>query len=206
MPEEVTLVQGTWGGKFVDPAGPFCAMLASKGLTLSLPPFVWSGDVSGVPNFTSNQKHSDWLAGGASFAYRVALIRSLRPLARILVITHSYGGCIPAYACAEFGVTIDRLVTVSCPPRADMEPVWTKARPRIGYWLNMCDRKAPMIERVAQWFDGHVDWKPKIGQHQADRNQLFDDVGHSGLFEGKHYEKWGDAIVALLEPLAPVHP
>jgi pimeloyl-ACP methyl ester carboxylesterase len=175
----VVLVHGTWSGRWTDPETPFRYKLSRSGFRVVEPLFGWSGDISGIPSLTASQKHSDWKAGGASLADHLRY-RLPRPLRRY-VIAHSWGGAVAAYCAADHDVFIDRLITIATPPRKDLEPVWSRAKARVGYWLNVCDEKAPVIERLAQMFDGHWDWTPKVGQDQADTNITKPGIGHSRI-------------------------
>lgn len=183
----VVLVHGTWDSHWTAPASGFRAMLEREGFEVAVPPFEWSGDVNGIPSLTNARKHSDWRAGGFCLALYLARL----PYEDCNLITHSYGGALAAYAAADYGARIRRLITVACPPRADLEPVWTRAKPDIGYWLNVCDTKAAFIERLAQLWDGHWDWRPKVGQKQADNNIAIPKVGHTGILDDpKHIGRW----------------
>lgn len=179
----VVLIEGTWGGTWAQDRAPFRQLLAREGFEVSLPPFEWSGDVSGIPSLTSNGKHSDWRAGGASLWYYLKSI----PFEQRNLIAHSYGGNVVAYCAGAHQMPIRRLITVGTPPRSDMDPLWVLAKRSIGYWLHVCDTRSAFIERIAQAFDGNWDWKAKVGQRLADQTAKYPGIGHSGILSDPRY-------------------
>jgi hypothetical protein len=192
----VVLVHGTGRGTWAEPDRPFRALLHDAGLRVIEPPFEWSGDLSGIPSFTGTQKHSDWRAGGFALAL---YLRSL-PYEDRNVIAHSHGGQCAAYAAARWGrlAPIRRLVTVSTPVRSDMEPVWTDAKPSVGFWLHVASKETDWTARFGQLFDGHIGWKSR--QKQANVNAIIPKFGHShGLMDPELVQGWKD--FALLEYL-----
>jgi pimeloyl-ACP methyl ester carboxylesterase len=91
------------------PESPFAAWLRQRGLTPARPkPFVWSGDLQGVPLFGAGK---DWQAGAAALDYYLCSLPHPP-----LVIAHSHGGAV-ALLCAAGGRRIEALVTVGTPVR-----------------------------------------------------------------------------------------
>lgn len=174
-PVNVVLVEGTWHGAWAQPETPFRYALSRAGFQVSMPPFEWSGDISGIPSLTASRKHSDWKAGGAALAY---YLRNL-PYEDRNIIAHSHGGQVVAYCAARHQVPIRRVVTVSTPTRRDMAPVWADAVPLIGYWAHVASKDGDWFARLGQAFDGHFGWERK--QSQADVNVLVPGVGHTGI-------------------------
>lgn len=174
----VCLIHGTWGAKWAEPNSPFRQMLCKNRLFI-LPAFEWSGDISGVPSLTANGKHSDWRAGGAALSYFLKDI----PYNNRNVIAHSHGGQCVAYAAAFKNTPIRRLITVSTPPREDMDTVWDAAKPNIGYHVHVASTKGDWMVRFGQMFDKHLDswfgWDATMPS--ADQNVIIPGIGHSGI-------------------------
>lgn len=183
----VVLVHGTWGAAWSAEGSPFRQMLDAQGFRVILPPFEWSGDVSGIPSFTGSAKHSDWKAAG----FALALYLERIPYEDRNIIAHSHGGQCVAYCAAKYSIIapIRRLITVSTPVRSDMEPVWTDAKPRIGYWLHISSKNGDWMAKLGQLFDGSFGWKRQ--QPQADQNALIPNIGHTGILgDPTHIPLW----------------
>lgn len=170
----VILVHGTWGAKWAQPDSEFRKMLVRQRFFIA-PAFEWSGDISGIPSLTANGKHSDWRAGGASLSY---FLRDI-PYVNRNVIAHSHGGQCVAYCAAFFKTPIRRLITVSTPPREDMESVWAAAKPSVGYHVHVTAKKGDWMIRWGQVFDSRWGWDSTLPS--ADQNLVLPDIGHSGI-------------------------
>lgn len=174
------LIHGTWGAKWAEPDSDFRKMLCKQRFFIA-PTFEWSGDISGIPSFTANGKHSDWRAAGASLSYYMKDI----PYQNRNVIAHSHGGQCVAYAAAFKGVAIRRLITVSTPPREDMESVWERAKPNVGYHVHVVSKRGDWMIRFGQAFDHRWGWDATIPS--ADQNIVIPDIGHSGILMDPMY-------------------
>lgn len=69
---------------------------------------------------------------------------------------HSHGGNVGAFACSD-GLLVNVFVTFETPVRFDMVEVWKRARPRIGFWIEVHAGNSDNIQRAGEAGDGHVD-------------------------------------------------
>lgn len=183
-------IAGTWS--FDDPwyqQGPWLDYMAAHGF---LPvrdedgaPFRWTTNLNGLGNLLRriplvnrlpSVRHDewDWRAGGDALAY---FMDSDVEIEDRNLVAHSHGGPVVAFACARR--RIRTLITIGTPARADLQQVWTKARPNIGYWLHVMDADADEIG----WLGGIGDGRVSTSRLQplADRNLLLKDISHSNL-------------------------
>ena len=186
----ILLVQGTWGGTWAREGTPFRQMLAAQHVT-TLEPFEWSYDLSGVLTWMG-RTHSDWIAGGAALTY---YLRGL-PYEQRNVIAHSHGGQVAAYAAAHSDCWIRRLITVSTPVRKDMQDTWAQARPNIGAWTHVAAKRGDWMIRLGELFDGAFGWTRQMPS--ADRNLIFPNIGHTGLFTDQQYFHHWPPLLDLL--------
>jgi hypothetical protein len=194
------IVEGTWGGAdWAHVGSAFRVYVSSRGFEIHLRTEWWSGDVSGLPSWTASRKHSDWRIGAEFLGEALAHV----PYESRNVLAHSHGGNVALYTaagthaagdpCAGFdGVSIRRLVTIATPPRADMDAIATRAKPRLGAWLHVTDTRGDWMQRLGQVFDGRFGI-PRTLQMQADRNLAIPRVNHSTLLtDPAKFGMWED--------------
>ena len=188
MPTSVVLVSGTWGAQWAKPGSLLLQKFAQHNVEVLQPAYEWSEDVSGIPSLWTGGKHSDWRAGGYSFGLRMAQL----PYRQRIAIAHSYGGNVCAYGLiASTAVPIRRLITVGTPFREDMRAIWKLAEKNVGYHLHVCDPSVPMIERVAQLFDGRWGFRAQVGHPTADLVVKIPKSKHSKVLDHeKLVEQW----------------
>jgi hypothetical protein len=171
-------------------ASPFATFLQTHDVDVAFDgdaaapqPFVWSTALDGVP---SSRRHVQWAAGGAALAYFAR-----RAAAPIAVIAHSHGLQVVLYACAEFGLSLASLISVSSPVRSDMAEVARAARPRIGRWLHLHSDASDRWQWLGELFDGHLGI---VRAHPlADRNDAVPGVGHTGVLQDPaQFHLWSD--------------
>lgn len=146
------------------PGHPFVQMLEAEGVTpLFLPddagtlrPFGWSTRLGGVG--FGDDDLLVWAAGGLHM-YQVC-VPPLCPERRIpgselCVISHSHGLQPVLFACGTFGLRIDTLISVAPPIRKDMREIAARARPNIGYWLNVHGNSLDRWQWFGALFDGN---------------------------------------------------
>jgi len=83
-----------------------------------------------------NDGHRIWQYG----ASRLAPFLLSLPEEDRLLITHSYGGAVGAYALAEIameGQKIRALIDIDCPLRRDLDEIWEQARPAIPLHIHL---------------------------------------------------------------------
>jgi hypothetical protein len=186
----------TVAGRWYCPGSPYAAFLQAHavepvfgGDAAAPQPFIWSTDLDGLP---FRRKHVQWSAGGAALAY----FARTTPIA---IVAHSHGLQVVLYACARYGLRIDRLISVSSPVRNDMAAVAAAARPNIGRWLHLHSDGSDRWQWFGELFDGHFG---VVRAHPlADKNDAVPGVGHTGVLEDAanfHYWTERDWLTWLL--------
>lgn len=183
------LVEGTWGGDWAEPKiepGTFRAFLRASGFECAR--VVWSYDVDGVPSITrhAGDGHRDWIAGGYGIRYRLKDV----PFEDRNFLVHSHGiGPVLFQATLEDPeepmVPIRRLLSVSSPPRSDMELLGKLALESgsIAAWRHIYADGWDTWARFGQVFDGHWGWQRRWGLEHPHLTQSGEKgVGHSGIF------------------------
>ncbi len=186
-----TGIPGTWAAKHDEkwwlPDSPFALHLRKLGLApLKSRPFVWSTDINGgLFSFFQASKHSDWDAAGAALSFYLAGTR----LEDRNIIAHSHGLQAVLYACANYGVRLNTLISVSSPIRKDMVEVSEKARPNIGYWTHVHSDSSDRTQWFGTLFDGALGI---VRAHPlADLNVKIPKVGHSDILKkSKNFHHW----------------
>lgn len=167
-------VPGTWGWRDRDdPAAwfragsPFAAEVRVLGIApLRAEPFLWTTRINGtegwrrwfswvIPASWERGDHLDWQAGAEALRYYCEA-----DAAPDVVVAHSHGGQLVAYAIAAGYVTPRLLVTVSTPPRGDMQDVYEAARvaldARGGRWRHLHAATLDFWQRAGVGGDGRV--------------------------------------------------
>lgn len=190
-PRTYVAVPGTWGWRDRDTpnawfqaSSPFAQQIAAGGYTPLRPwPFLWTTRINGsdgwrrwltwvLPRSWETSDHLDWQAGGeALFSYCEA---ERWP---DCVIAHSHGGQVVAYACAQRGLKIPLLITVSTPVRSDLRLEYAKARLNVGRWIHIFDTDADPMAWAGQFGDGSVSFSRLMPEAE---NYGIKGVGHTG--------------------------
>lgn len=211
-------IQGTHGWDDTDtmrwwkPGSPFVNYLGTQGIDLVAAgedPFIWDGDVDGLP-YLGSRSLLRWKAAG------IQLRRYCKPgpagspegahyvpyVSRNF-IAHSHGLQVVLCAAAS-GLRVHRLVSVSSPVRNDMRAIAEKARPNIAEWWHVASDRSDFTQWLGEWFDGAFGI---VREHPlADFNVCVKGVGHSGLLNDPAlFPMWKDrGLVAFLtKPDAP---
>lgn len=178
----------------------FNLMMVEHGLYMYDNPFVWSTDLGGIEFWRrwpiinkfvkKDVDHRDWKAAAAAFSYYIDAYFHNEPL---VVIGHSHFYQVVAYACADYGVRVDRLITVSSPIRSDMDEVYQRARKNIGTHLHIYDggRFTDRIQLLGELGDGNFDLVREC--KYADYNDPVGKVNHSRvLSDPEDFHHWID--------------
>lgn len=161
---------------------PFVTLLSRSTEPVFTPegsPFTWSTDLGGVGFGKSDLNVWD-AAGQNLFWYCVPPRCPERriPGAELTIITHSHGLQPVLFACGQYGLKVNRLISVTGPVRGDMEAMARLARPNITLWQHLY-AKRDFWQLVGGLFDGH------LGFHQkhplADENHFVEGTNHSQL-------------------------
>jgi len=180
-------VLGTWawpddeddrGLEWWQPTSAFAAMLRARGLDPVLPddPFVWSGDLDGVPWLANGR---DWEAGAANLAH---YLRGLLPNDRN-VIAHSHGGAVALFAARR--LPIRRLLTIGTPARKEVRAAARSALQsgHLGAWLHVHDASWDWMGSLGALFDGQLRLSRAMGLPGM-TDLAIPRIGHSGLLAG----------------------
>lgn len=189
-------IAGTWARKkqhrWHKAGSPFDRTMAGLGLTRDADTLgFWDTSIGGV-SFCGNS-HASWQYGGACLA---RFLEERDPASTAVVIAHSHGGQVAAYAATLRRIGV--LITVDTPIRADMEEKWEAAD--IGYHLHLYGTGIGSRMRVfgaglRSWFSlrAHRRTMPWADQNVSIRG------GHSGILrDEKHMHQWG-GIIAMVD-------
>lgn len=127
---------------------PFNGFLRKQGVEMAFPyrPFVWSGDLEGVPLVGSG---NDWEAGAEALCYYLDGLS----LADRNVIAHSHGGQVALMAAAQ-GLKLRSLVMVATPVRESIEArIAPAAAKNIDRCVHLCDARFDYIGLAGAFFD-----------------------------------------------------
>ena len=153
-------IAGTFGSHheldWYAPTSYFSHFLCIQGCeqleTNPLKRYMWSTVLDGV-----DKKNDTWDAAGRALAYYIApplLGKSLLNAEDTYIIAHSHGGNVVAYACAEYGLKINGLITVGTPIRKDMYDVYKAASGNIGRHLHLYAGWRDYWQAFGSLFDG----------------------------------------------------
>lgn len=168
---------------------PFVLFMGKHGIELVAAgedPFIWDGDLDGVP----------WLGGRKLLNWKAAGLQLRRyckpgptgspegahyvPYESRRLIAHSHGGNV-ALCAAAAGLRIHTLITVSTPVRKDMMAIAERAVPNIGVWWHVASDRSDAVQWLGELFDGAFGI---VREHPlAHRNVRVKAVGHSRLLE-----------------------
>lgn len=186
---ECITVEGTWGSKRGELdwwrfGSPFWHYLITSGFARTAVPvtkkFHWDDSVEGI--FGKNKR---WKLGGERLGYYAKAYRN--PNRKLLVIAHSHGGQVAAYAASK-GMRIDCLVTVATPVRKDMKQTYEYARGNIGCWIHLYSDRSDWMQWFGSWFDGS--WRLRRKMSYADQQIQIPGVGHSGLLNPAMWDRY----------------
>lgn len=114
--------------------------------------YMWSTALDGVEG-----ENDTWDASGRALAHYITpplLGKTLVEPADTYLIAHSHGGNVVAYACAEYGLQINGLITVGTPIRKDMYDVYKAASPNIKRHLHLYAGWRDYWQAFGSLFDG----------------------------------------------------
>lgn len=186
---ECITVEGTWGStrdkldwwRF---GSTFWHYLILNGFARTSVPddkkFHWDDKVEGIWG-----KNRRWRLGGERLGYYAQAYRDTNK--KLLVIAHSHGGQVAAYAAAR-GMRIDCLVTVATPVRKDMTLTYSDAARNVGCWIHLYSDSSDWMQWFGSWFDGSWRLKREIGA--ADVTLCVPKVGHSGLLNNEIWHRY----------------
>lgn len=206
MSNKVMLIPGTWAWsddrqvEWWHPSSGFAAFCKQQGFTLigQDQPWSWSTDLNGVITLFKNRKFTDWMTGGQSLADYLRppmlapdQIDQYVPLKDRNLICHSHGLQPVLFACADYGLKINNLVSVGSPVRKDMFDTAHRARPNIAYWEHIYSDKTDYMQWLGELFDGHLG---VVRQHPlANINCRVPQVGHSKvIYDPTQFHLWID--------------
>jgi len=185
---------GTWSWT---PAAPrqewwradsaFSAYLRSHGFEHARPerPFVWSGDLDGVPILG---RGNDWEAGAEAL---ISYCSYGEPLLERRIIGHSHFGQVALLAAAQ-GLTIDSLILVGTPVRKAIERLAPAALRNIGTCLHIVDARWDLLGFAGAVFDGRVSLR-RTFDVPGIRSVRERGIGHSGLLRTPAlFPRWHD--------------
>ena len=156
------------------PRSAFAQFLARLDVVHARPekPFVWSGDVDGIP-FLSGK---DWEAGAEAFGYYAEDL----PFESRNVVAHSHGGQVALLAAAD-GLRLRSLVMVGTPVRKDIERVIaTIAVRNIDRVLHISDARWDWMGLAGAFFDFRVSFRRHFRVPGLETARVRG-IGHSGL-------------------------
>lgn len=193
--------RGQLTGDWWHDRSPLLLFLGAFGFTCLQParPFVWTTDLNGQRFwrrwFGLTDPHYDWLAAAYGLNTYIRPIfdegDNYVPLAQRNVIVHSHGLQVVLYACAEWDLKLNSLVSVMAPVRADMQEIAGRARRNIGYWEHLYSDRTDSWQWIGGIGDGRVGI---VRRHpKADRNTLVPKAGHSRLLhDSAFFMQWVD--------------
>lgn len=178
------LIPGTWGDSdaWWRQGSPFWTAALEAGVTLQNgdDPYNWTTEVDGLLG-----RNRDWETAGDALRWYVAA----RGEETVNVIAHSHGGQVALYAAAG-GLSINTLVTVATPVRADMEPVIAKARVNLPRWIHLRSDNSDWFQWFGEILDGRLAWPGSVRDFPlADKTVIEGGVGHSGLLDPETWTK-----------------
>lgn len=159
------------------PASPFIRdVLQPIGYTADV--FLWSTDLDGTRiwpwQWFGRARHIDWESWGRHLAKDLQAV----PFAERILLAHSHGGNVCAYAAAR--VPIRLLVTIATPVRlGDLRDVYERARAHIRQHVHVHSDGSDRMQCLGGFFDGHFG---VIREHPyAHENVYLPRRGHSQI-------------------------
>ena len=149
----------------------------------------WSRALAGT--FFTGSGHRVWQFGGDDLRVYLDSISSYR-LARTILIAHSYGGAVLAYALAKRPrIRVGAIITVGTPIRRDLDEVWEVARTSTQWHVHL-------------YGTGFGSWMRWVGQRgRFARRMRWADLnysvkgGHSGVLrKAQHIPQFAQAITS----------
>jgi pimeloyl-ACP methyl ester carboxylesterase len=184
-------IAGTFGAKhaldWYAPTSDFSKLLRENDCEqLEVHPlkrYMWSTAIDGVDN-----NHTTWDASGRALAHYIApplLGESLVKPEDTYIIAHSHGGNVVAYACANYGLKINGLITVGTPIRKDLHDIYKAASPNIARHLHIYAGWRDYWQWWGALFDG------RFGIHRkhpfATHNKQVPKGDHGSILRDKHF-------------------
>ena len=140
----------------------------------------WSMEIDGIP-LPAHTKHSNWKSGAKATLYYTQLTEI--PLHKRNFIVHSHGLNVILYACGQYGLKINNLISVASPIRNDMAEVADIARDNIEKWLHIRDSRTDWMGTLGQVFDGKISWDRS--NKWADDEDIVQGISHSKIIRDK---------------------
>jgi pimeloyl-ACP methyl ester carboxylesterase len=188
-------VAGTWGSHheqdWWSPESNFSKFLLEHDceqlVTSPLKRYMWSTVLDGV-----DSRNDTWDAAGRALAHYITpplLDKSLVKPDDTYIIAHSHGGNVVAYACAEYGLKINGLITVGTPIRKDLYDVYKAASSNISRHLHLYAGWRDYWQTFGALFDG------RFGIHRqhpyATRNGKVPGGNHGSILrDPSFYHLW----------------
>lgn len=173
-------IPGTWawdedpnGHQWWERGSAYTDYMATLNLVLhARTPFEWCTNLDGT---LFERNHTIWKGAAKHLACHLERV----PLEQRNLASHSHGGQVVFYACANEGVKINNLITVGTPVRKDMEAVIAKARPNIAYWHHIFDSEKDFMAVLGGLFDGRFGIRHDFPQ--ANSRSDIKGIGHSKI-------------------------
>lgn len=191
-------IPGTWGWRDRDDdrawfreGSPFDREARRAGLYPLRPyPFLWTTRVNGIewwrrwlavvlPERWETGDHVDWQAG----AHALRTYCEAEDFCADVMIAHSHGGQVLAYAVAAGWIRPQLIVTVSTPPRRDMRRLYVNARMGLdrhgGRWRHVYATGGDWWQRLGVSGDGGLNFGGVGPMPAAHENYPLDGAGHT---------------------------
>jgi pimeloyl-ACP methyl ester carboxylesterase len=165
----------------------------------------WSAALAGT--WFTFSGHQPWIFGGEQLRKFLETLPVVDDIVQVVLIGHSYGGAVIAYALAGRPmIRVRAVITMGTPLRRDLDPVWTLAEQAIalhvhmygtglGSWIRFAGQRGRFMRKMP-WLEHNL---PVKG-------------GHSGVFrKAKHIPQIDRALCLVRDlqgftPLAPPPP
>lgn len=194
-------VPGTWAWRDRDRAdawfnasSPFAAVLETINLAPLRPDaFLWTTRLNGtdgwrrwlrrwIPRDWENSDHLDWQQGAHALRWYCE-VEGGNP---DVLIAHSHGGQVAAYAIAAGWIRPRLLVTVSTPPRADMTPFYELVA-RATTWRHVYATDGDLIQWGGNAGDGRFDMVRRGEMPEASLNVGVPGAGHATVLHDPRF-------------------
>jgi len=185
-------VPGTWAWRdrhdpeaWFQPTSPFAATMRTLGYEpLRSRPFQWTTRINGnhawrrwlalfIPCGWERGDQIDWQAAAPALVDYCEI-----GTGPDVIIAHSHAGQVVAYAASEYGLRVPLVITVSTPPRDDMEGAYYTLT-KSTRWRHLYDGHRDLIGGLGMIGDGAL-----FGQRSMDyalENIKLEGVSHTGI-------------------------
>lgn len=161
-------------------------------------PLIWDGGLGGVP-WTRRRGHLIWEGLGSTMQLYFVPSRWTKDdpdyikIAERTVVAHSHALQGVLYACAEYDLKIDTLVSLMSPVRKDMRALASLARGNIRRWVHVHADRTDWVQIAGAVWDGAFGI---FREHaEADVNIAIPGAGHSKLVrDPEWFNRWNKII------------